>query len=263
MFSATLRSKFLLAFALISALLTWATLMLVRYRVEIHVREEIAAGLRNSVATFNTLQAQREATLERSAALLASLPPLKAVMTSRDAATIQDASTTFWKLSGSQLFVLADPAGNPLAIHTSSAGFNDRDARAAMMRSLSNRASHDWWFGNGHLFQVFFQPITFGSASEGSELGILAVGYEIDQVVAADVGRVASSQVAFQYGNQTVVTTVSSSEAADRITPARNERIVARLHGRNTTQQSTVSGDLVRAALRKFETRHANGAQIF
>src|SRR6266571_6768955 len=84
LFQGTLRSKFLLALALISALLTWATLLLVRHRVEIRVREEIGQRLKNSVATFHILQAQREATLERSAALLASLPPLKAVMTSQD-----------------------------------------------------------------------------------------------------------------------------------------------------------------------------------
>src|SRR5690349_22168588 len=99
----TLRSKFLLALVLISASLTWATLLLVRHRVEIRVRQEIVEALKNSVVTFHVLQAQREVTLERSAALLASLPPLKAVMTSEDAATIQDASNMFWSLSGSQL----------------------------------------------------------------------------------------------------------------------------------------------------------------
>ena len=63
-FPVTLRSKFLLSLALISALLTWATLMLVRHRIEIHVRQEIVGALRNSVTTFSTLQAQRETTLE-------------------------------------------------------------------------------------------------------------------------------------------------------------------------------------------------------
>src|SRR5450432_1054829 len=114
----TLRTKFLLSLALISAVLTFTTLLLVRYRVQIHVREEIAHALRNSVETFQSLQQQRESMLERSAALLATLPPLKAAMTSRDMPTIQDASTTFWELSGSQLFVLADRSGAVAAIHS-------------------------------------------------------------------------------------------------------------------------------------------------
>src|ERR1041385_6125766 len=92
MHKGTLRTKFLLSLAVISALLTSTTLLLVRYRVQIHVREEIAQALHNSVVTFQSLQQQRETTLERSAALLATLPPLKPVMTSQDMATIQDAS---------------------------------------------------------------------------------------------------------------------------------------------------------------------------
>src|ERR1700739_1120484 len=73
LFQGTLKTKFMLSLALISALLTWTTLLLVQYRVRLHVRDEITQGLRNSVTTFQSLQQQRESTLERSAALLATL----------------------------------------------------------------------------------------------------------------------------------------------------------------------------------------------
>ena len=210
----TLRTKFLLSLVLISALLTWATLLLVQYRVRIHAREEIAEALRNSVITFQTLQQQRESMLERSAALLAALPPLKAVMTSRDAPTIQDASEVFWRLAGSQLFVLADRSGKVAAIHTSTTGFTNAEAQEAILRSLASGESRDWWFGNGRLFEVFLQRIYFGSPEDDTPIGILAVGYEIDNRVAADVSRVASSQVAFRYGTAVVVSTVSSTDRA-------------------------------------------------
>jgi ABC-type protease/lipase transport system fused ATPase/permease subunit len=122
MLPGTLRTKFLLSLVLISALLTSTTLLLVRYRVQIHVREEIAQALRNSVVTFQSLQQQRESTLETSAALLATLPPLKAVMTSRDPATIQDASKMFWDLSGSQLFwqIVREPWLRSTPVHVNS-----------------------------------------------------------------------------------------------------------------------------------------------
>src|SRR5260370_6667771 len=141
MLKGTLRTKFLLSLALISALLTATTLLLVRYRVQIHVREEIIQALHNSVVTFQSLQQQRESTLERSAALLATLPPLKAVMTSHDMATIQDASRTFWHLSGSQLFVLADRSGSVAAIHTATPGFTAAQAQESMRRSLGKEES--------------------------------------------------------------------------------------------------------------------------
>ena len=215
MFKGTLRNKFLLSLALISALLTWATLMVVRQRVEIRVRGEIVEGLKNSVVTFQTMQQQRESTLERSAALLATLPPLKAVMTSQDTATIQDASATFWDLSGSQLLVLANRSGKLMAIHTSAPHFTAVEAQDSISRSLGTGESRDWWFGNGHLFEVFLQPIYFGSPSEHSPMGILALGFEIDRKVAADVSRVASSQVAFRYRKNLVVSTVPTSQTSE------------------------------------------------
>jgi signal transduction histidine kinase len=210
LFQGTLKTKFMLSLALISALLTWTTLLLVQYRVRLHVRDEIAQGLGNSVTTFQSLQQQRESTLERSAALLATLPPLKAVMTSQDVATIQDASGTFWQLAGSQLFVLADRSGRVAALHTATAGFTQRDAQASILQSLKNGDTRDWWFGDGRLFEVFLQRIYFGSPEDETPIGILAVGYEIDNAVAADVSRVASSQVAFRYDKNIVVTTVPS-----------------------------------------------------
>ncbi len=204
----TLRSKFLLSLALISALITTAVLLVVRYRVQVRVRADMAQALDTSVITFDRLQQQREITLERSAALLAALPPLKAVMTSEDPATIQDASATFWQLAGSQLFVLADREGAVSGFHTSVAEFPQQAAQAAVARYLATGQSRDWWYGGGHLFQVFLQPISFGSPDLGNSLGLLAVGYEVNQQVASDVSRVAASEVAFAFDNQLVVNTL-------------------------------------------------------
>ena len=167
------------------------------------------------VVTFQSLQRQRESTLERSAALLATLPPLKAVMTSRDMATIQDASATFWDLSGSQLFVLADRSGTVVAMHTATPGFTAAAAQESMRRSLAKGESHDWWFGGGRLFEVFLQPIYFGSPDDNAPIGMLAVGYDVDDRVAEDVSRVASSRVAFRYRNNLVVSTVPAAQRAE------------------------------------------------
>ena len=213
----SLRTKFLLSLAVISASLTWATLLLVRQRVQVHVREEIADSLHNSVVTFQSLQQQREATLSRSAALLAALPPLKAVMTSRDTVTIQDASATFWKLIGSDLFVLSDSSGRLMALHTSRPGFIRAEAQQCLQRSIGSGEAKDWWRGSGRLFQVFLQPIYFGSADENVPMGLVVVGYEIDDRVASDISRVSASQVAFAYGKSLVVSTVQAQQREELV----------------------------------------------
>jgi signal transduction histidine kinase len=211
----TLKTKFILALALILATLTSITLLLVQYRVQLHVRRDLSDGLHNSVATFQNLQQQRESTLESSAALLATLPPLKAMMGSRDKATIQEASGTFWKLAGSPLFVLADRSGAVAALHTTTPGFTESEAQKSLLHSLRNGGSRDWWFGDGRLFEVFLQTIYFGSPEEGTPIGIVAMGYEIDNAVASDVSRAASGEVAFQYDKKIVVSTLPATSRAD------------------------------------------------
>jgi len=202
----------MLALALISALLTSAMLLMVRQRVQVRVREQLSQELRNSLDTFQALQQQRETTLQGTAALLATLPPLMAAMTSQDTATIQDASKSFWDLSGSQLFVMADQTGQVFALHSTAPGVAGMDAEAPLRGTLKAQRSRDWWFLDGHLFQVFVQPIYFGARTQYAQIGVLALGFEVDAKVARDVARIASSQVAFQHENDLAVTTIPAAQ---------------------------------------------------
>jgi signal transduction histidine kinase len=207
-----LRTKFLLSLLLVSASLTCSTLLVVRQRVQSQVGNQLREALKNSVVTFQHFQRQRETTLEGSAAVLANLPILEAMMTSGDATTIQDSSAGLWKRIGGDLFVLADRSGKLMALHSVTPDFTPMHARVSLRRSLRNGDSRDWWFGGGHLFQVFIRPIFFGDSANGTEIGALVLGSEINGQVAEDVRQVASSQVAFRYGPTMVVSTLSASQ---------------------------------------------------
>jgi len=104
-----LRTKFLIAMLLTSAGLTAVSLLIVQRTVENQVRRDLSNDLANSVETFRNAQKEREAVLARSAKLMADLPSLKALMTSRHPPTIQDASDEMFRLSGGDLFALLDP----------------------------------------------------------------------------------------------------------------------------------------------------------
>ena len=212
-----LRTKFLLSLVLTITAVTCTTLLIVRHQLSSRAREEIYERLQNSVITFQNFQREREITLTRSAGLLANLPSLKALMTTRDEATIQDASQDFWKLAGSDLFLLSDRSGKVMALHTSTSGFDRETAGTSLARALSQAQNRDWWFGGGHLYEVFLQPIYFGSSQDGFLLGFLAIGYEIDGRVAEEVSQIASSHVAFRYGSAIVVSTLSPDQAAELV----------------------------------------------
>ena len=210
-----LRTKFLLSMLLVSAALTTTTLLVVRLTVQKQVRRDIQSGLGNSVLTFQDFQRQREEMLARSAQLLADLPNVRALMTTRDRATIQDASGSTWRLAGSDLFVLADPSANIMAMHVSGPGSTTETVSESLRTSLRSGKSPSWWYGNQHLYEVFVQPIYFGGPSENRLLGSLAIGYEINDRLAQDISRVAASQVAFRYGDRVVESTLTNAQEAE------------------------------------------------
>ena len=209
-----LRTKFLLSMVAISAGLTATSLLLVRRTIEQQVRSEIRVDLRNSVLAFQNAQRLREATLRRSAELVANLPILRALMTTEHPPTIQDASRDLWRLAGSSLFVLADRSGAIVAIH--GAGENDRAfIQDSFSRSIGEEQGQHWWCDRNHLYEVSLQPIYFGAPSDNRLLGFLAVGYEIDDRVARELSQIAGSQVAFRYGADLVRSTLPPAQQAE------------------------------------------------
>jgi len=204
-----LRTKFLLSLLAISAGLTAATLLIVSYNVRKRVRENIREDVRNSVANYQSFQAQQEESLSRSAALLANLPNVRALMTTEDEATIEDASADVWKLSGSDLLVLANRTGNVVALRASASDLDSATAQKLLRQSLDLSESRGWWYGGGHLYEVWIQPIYFGAASQNMMVGLLAVGHEVNSRAAGEFASVASSEVAFNFEGAPVASTLS------------------------------------------------------
>src|ERR1700736_3789806 len=195
-----LRTKFLLSMIMVSAALTLTTLLVVRQTVQQQVRLGIQRDLENSVSAFHNFQKQREVMLERSAALLADLPNVRALMTTHDPATIQDASRDLWHLAGSDLLVLADSSGKVMALQGTPQEITVHEGQDFFSTVMSLEETRHWWYVEGHLYEVFLQDIYFGPASQHQILGYLLLGYEIDDRVARDLSRVAASEVAFRYG---------------------------------------------------------------
>jgi signal transduction histidine kinase len=205
--------------------LTFTTLLVVRHTVQQEVRLGIQRDLENSVSAFHNFQKQREVMLERSAALLADLPNVRALMTTHDPATIQDASLDLWQLAGSDLLLLADSSGKVMALQAAPPEITVREGQDFFPQVVSNllasAETRHWWYVEGHLYEVFLQDIYFGPASGHQVLGYLLLGYEIDDRVARDLSRVAASEVAFRYGDSIVRSTLKPAQESEllRVAP--------------------------------------------
>jgi signal transduction histidine kinase len=225
-----LRTKFLLSLIVTTTVLTGTVLFIVQNYLRNHARREIYEALHNSVVTFQQFELQRQRGLAQSAVLLADLPNLRALMTTQHAPTIQDASADLWQLTGSDLFLLADRTGKVMALHTSATNYSRDAAQDSLARTLQKGQNRDWWYGGGHLYAVFLQPIYFGAPRDNIVLGVLAVGFEVDKHVADAVARVASCQVAFRYGKDMVVSTLLPNQQQELIARERLKTTRESLH---------------------------------
>src|SRR6266404_2730525 len=209
-----LRTQLFIATLLIICGLTGALLLIIRYTVSVETERQVRDGTEASVRAFESVQRQREQQLSRTAAMLADLPTLKAQMTTEHAPTIQDASTSWWKLSGSDLFILAMPDRRIVAFHVTKPGWPPEAAERDLKRSVEQGEDASWWYDNGRLYEVFLQTITAGAGPSSQELGFLAIGYQVDSSVAEHLALVAGNNIALATGDRLIASTLPPKDEA-------------------------------------------------
>ena len=218
-----LRTQLLISTVLIICGLTGAILLIVRHTVRTEIDDQARAGIGASVHAFESVQNQRQFQLSRIAAMLAELPTLKALMTTQHAPTIQDGSIPFWKLAGSDLFLLADPAGQVMGLHLTAAGASEDDAEVDLSRSLGRGEDAAWWYVGSRLYWVFIRPIEAGGENDTKELGVVAIGYEVDTSVAEQLAVVAGSKIVLGIGDKVFASTLSPVEVNEFLQRVRSK----------------------------------------
>ena len=210
-----LRSQLLIAALLIVLGLAGSVLLFIRHTVNVEVQRHMREGTDKSVRAFETVQHERELQLSRTAAILAELPTLKALMSTEHAPTIQDGSETFWKLAGSDLFVLSKPDGKVVALHVTKRGWAPAAAERDLKRSIDLGEDASWWYDDGRLYWVFLHSITSGAGRTAQQLGLLAVGYQVDSSVAQQLAEVAGNQIALSTGDTVIASTLPPQDEAE------------------------------------------------
>jgi signal transduction histidine kinase len=210
-----LRTQLFVASLLIICALLGSLLVVVHHIVRSEIVEGVRQRADSSLHAFENVQHERELELSRTAAMLAELPPLKAVLSTQHALTIQDASEPFWKLAGCQLFVLFSPDGKVYGFHASGSGWDAGLAEAALKKSIEQGEYAAWWYGDGRLYRVFLHSILAGSGNNQREVGLIAVGYQIDSAVAAQLSLASGSQIVLAIDDKIIASTLSPREAED------------------------------------------------
>jgi signal transduction histidine kinase len=209
-----LQSQLLLSSLLIICALAGAILLIIRHTVRAQIADQVKYSMQASFREFDTVQREMQLQLSRTAALLAEIPTLKALMTTHDAPTIQDGSIPFWKLAGSDLFLLADPAGRVVALDVTQKGLDREVAEGYLKTFLSDGQDTAWWYSGGRLYWVFLRPILAGTGNNAKVLGVVAIGYETNSRIAEQLGFVAESKIVLLADNRIIASTFSPEEEA-------------------------------------------------
>lgn len=233
-----LRTQLFIATLLTICGLTGGLLLIIRHTVSIETDRQVRDGTETSVRAFEGVQRQRERQLSSTAAMLADLPPLEATMTTDDALTIQDSSTRFWKLAGSDLFVLAKPDKQIVALHITNPGWPSEAAARDLKRSVEQGDDASWWYDNGRLYWVFVRPIIAGTGSDSKELGFLAIGYQVNSSIAGQMALVANNQIVLATDKDLIASTL----------PPKDEAAFQQLISRSDPQTGPASSEIALAS---------------
>ncbi|WP_239461468.1 sensor histidine kinase [Occallatibacter savannae] len=181
--------------ALIIAAATFGSLLIVRHQLESQVTQDLSRDLAHSVATFENLQTQRLNALERENALMADLPSLKALMTTSDAATIEDAGVRFWKVSDSDLFALADNQGHVVAAYAK--GVHGGAQLATNVDHLFERPAPRYLVSSDRLYACSVLPLYSGTEEDGVLLGYVISGFQIGPELLRQISQATAVEAVF------------------------------------------------------------------
>lgn len=193
--------------ALVIAFVTGISLLLIRHHLREQVTSNLSQDLDLSVVAFQNLQEERLGALARENALLAELPTLKALMTSGDDLTIQDGAAEFWQLSGTDLFMLADPSGRVVAAYVKGASA-DNTLRTGMKQLLTSPRIH-YLIDGESLYACALRPLYFGSDQDGTLLGYVLSGISIERTV-PQISQPAGVEATFLSGHQVLASTLAA-----------------------------------------------------
>ncbi|MGC0773014.1 MAG: ATP-binding protein [Candidatus Acidiferrum sp.] len=193
-----------MSFILLTVGLTCVTLVVVRNNAQAHAQQQIEQSTRNAIIIFQAMQRQELMALSRKADLLATL----AMIRNGDATAVTAASDDPWKTDDCNLFVLADMNGRITALRSNESEFSTASAQELLLRSVKRGESSGWWSNGKNLYQVVLQPL-YGASGKKDTRGFVVVGRLIDDTVAAELGRIASSDVVFRDGGSIAISTLA------------------------------------------------------
>lgn len=225
-----LRTKLLLSFVLLTVALTCGTLLVVRHDAMAQAQQRIEKEAQNAILTFQVVQQQEQQALAHKADLLAWV----AFMRDGDTDAAREASEEPLQTDDCNLYMLTSQRGQIQTMHRKGWAFSADEAQKMVWRSVLRQEKTGWWYGGGNLYQVALAPFYEDPSTKKNLKGYVVVGKSIDQRAAHDLSRIASSDVAFRFGNEVAVSTLD---------PVKELEFARKMGGNGETAELNLHGE--------------------
>ena len=237
---ASLTNRIFLASAALAVLSISAAVFFVSRTATAAAEAELQRGLIEAGALVDQQTATLVETFTVMARLVADSPRLKAAVDTGDPPTVQPFAEEYRTLVHAPLLVMTGRHGQLLA---EAGDMELTDAAVGSLpeiqKALSGRESSGFWPHADGMLHVITVPITIGLQSP-EIMGVLAVGFRLDNELAAQFKRATESDIAFAVDGQVRATTLPAGE---------HERLSLLLRGSGV--QTIALGDGEYVALRR------------
>jgi len=219
--------------------LTVAVLALVQAKMRTEIRANLASTLRTQTRVYADIESVRREQAQQSATFIAHQPSVKALMSTNDGPTVQDGSQWILPASHADLLILENPSGNVLAVQARSEGVTSASVTPLLK---ATNGDEDWWFINGHLYDVNLVPVVAGAGEEERVLGRMALGREMRSETILSSGDLGKSAFTFERQGRVLLSSLpaemwqefesasprdASPSNAERVFQVRGERWLA------------------------------------
>lgn len=183
------------------------TSMVAARTVEDDARAVVDAELTRGAMVFEELIEHRQSLLSANAKVVAEEPRLKAVVATEDIdhVTVFDVCSELRRAVGSDLLLLTDDEGTLLAdvADAAAVGFDLSD-KEVVADALARGSGRGIWTADGRAYQMASQRLAFGE----TVVGVLVVGWEIADDMAATAARQTGGAVVVMHGEEPVASSL-------------------------------------------------------
>ncbi len=211
----SITNRIFLASALLAMLSIGAAVYLISGRMTSETEAELQRDLIEAATLVDEQRRTQFENVARTARLIADLPKFKAVVEIADRPTLQPIAADYQRQAGADLLMVTDRRGALLAAAGEPA-VQPEAAASDLRRAIDGQAAPAFWPHPRGVMEVVSVPVTLG-LERPEVLGVLSIGYLLDDRRAAQFKALTGADIAFAMGGQARASTLPGSR--DALTP--------------------------------------------